>query len=154
MLFHILCLLIGTHASTVLEAYRLVQYDHQGVPSGSRTVRLAQVKLTGLVELWLLAFQYATLKREGATLFRNVVLLPFKEATIQIVKEILDPTAGVAGLVILMSGGDLQPSLLEDMDADLFLELEKFLILQAIAVPVYFVEESHEVNEIVSHLLG
>lgn len=45
MLFvaQVICLLVGTHAAAVFEAYRLVQYDHQGVPAGSRSVRLAQV---------------------------------------------------------------------------------------------------------------
>lgn len=78
------------------------------------------------------------------------MLLPFKEATLQIVKEILDPTAGVAGLVFLMSASDQSVKFLEDVEVDLLIELEKFLVLQAIAIPVYFVQESQELSEIVS----
>lgn len=37
------CLIVVTQATSVLEAYRLVQYDLDGVSSGSRTARLAQV---------------------------------------------------------------------------------------------------------------
>ena len=149
---HFLCLLFGTHAASVFQAYRLVQYDQDGIPAGSRTVRLAQVRT-----LFSVSFhdryrgQYATLKREGAKLFRSVVLLPVREATLQLVKEILDPSVGVAGLVFLLPPINASAESIEEIDIDLFSKLEKFLILKSIAIPIYFIEETEELQSIVGH---
>ena len=149
---HFLCLLFGTHAASVFQAYRLVQYDQNGIPSGSRTVRLAQV-MTSLFITCTTVFhgQYATLKKEGAKLFRSVVLLPVKEATLQFVKEILDPSVGVAGLVFLLPPRNASAESIKEIDIDLFTELERFLIRTSIAVPIYFIEETEESQSIVRH---
>lgn len=89
--------------------------------------------------------QYATLKKEGALLFRNAVLLPFKEATVSIVSELLDPTFGVAGLMFILP----DESLLTESDLEAFLELEKYLISNPITIPVYFVHDSTHLQELV-----
>ena len=75
--------------------------------------------------------------------------MPFREATLQIVKEILDPATGVAGLVLLLPNGDTPDTSLQKSDMEFFVELEKYLIMKAVAIPVYFIHENSKLKEIV-----
>lgn len=59
----------------------------------------------------------------------------------------------MSGLVfVIPAAANLTNDFLDDIDLNLFLELERFLTLKAISIPVYFVEETPELTVIIDKI--
>ncbi|XP_009123309.1 nicalin-1 [Brassica rapa] len=124
-------------AATVVDVYRLIQYDISGVPFGSRFSSLNHHAAS-------LSFQH------GADLSRSVLILPLRELDIAFVQDYISQKQSLGGLLILLpqtfrpgyiGGGETQDGL-----RVLLAQLEKLLLHSNIPFPVYFAFENEETD--------
>jgi hypothetical protein len=119
-------------AATVVDVYRLIQYDISGVPFGSRFSSLNHHAAS-------LSFQ------RGADLSRSVLILPLRELDIAFVQDYISQKQSLGGLLILLpqtfrpgnvGGGSLSSE--NDGFRSLLGQLEKLLVHGNIPVSVLF----------------
>ncbi|CAN8268326.1 unnamed protein product [Cochlearia groenlandica] len=127
-------------ASTVVDVYRLIQYDISGVPFGSRFSSLNHHAAS-------LSFQ------RGADLSRSVLILPLRDLDIGFVKEYISQKQSLGGLLILLpetfrpgsnGGGDIISE--TQGFRSLLAQLENLLVHGNIPFPVYFAFENEETD--------
>ncbi|CAH8267389.1 unnamed protein product [Arabidopsis lyrata] len=127
-------------AATVVDVYRLIQYDISGVPFGSRFSSLNHHAAS-------LSFQ------RGADLSRSVLILPLRELDIGFVQDYISQKQSLGGLLILLpqtfrpgnvGGGSLNSE--NDGFRKLLAQLEKILVHGNIPFPVYFAFENEETD--------
>ncbi|XP_044481180.1 nicalin-like isoform X2 [Mangifera indica] len=132
-------------AATVVDVYRLIQYDISGVPFGSR---LAAVNH----HAGSLHFSPA------ADLSRTVVMMPVRELNITFLKEFISQQKTLGGLLFLLpemfriENGDVGGSRADVNEKGLvksvFDELERLLIHVKMPYPVYFAFENDEIEAV------
>ncbi|CAH2065460.1 unnamed protein product [Thlaspi arvense] len=127
-------------AATVVDVYRLIQYDISGVPFGSRFSSLNHHAAS-------ISFQ------RGADLSRSVLILPLRELDIGFVQEYISQKQSLGGLLILLpqtfrpgnvGGGNLISE--TEGFRKLLAQLEKILVHGNIPFPVYFAFENEETD--------
>ncbi|KAL0789741.1 hypothetical protein Bca101_005987 [Brassica carinata] len=127
-------------AATVVDVYRLVQYDISGVPFGSRFSSLNHHAAS-------LSFQ------RGADLSRSVLILPLRELDLGFLQDYISQKQSLGGLLILLPQ-TLRPgnigggSVLSETQGfrKLLAQLEKLLVHGNIPFPVYFAFENEETD--------
>ncbi|XP_023542146.1 nicalin-1-like isoform X1 [Cucurbita pepo subsp. pepo] len=134
-------------AATVVDVYRLIQYDISGVPFGSRAATLNH-------HAGSLHFP------SGADLSRTVVITPLCELNITFVKECISQKKRLGGLLFLLpkilgldglkNEGTRCPNNGEGMIKDLLAQLERFLIHENIPYPVYFASEGDDIDAVLA----
>lgn len=135
-------------AATVVDVYRLIQYDISGVPFGSR---------------------FATLNHHagslhfapGVDLSRTVLIIPVRELNITLVKEYISQRKPLGGLLFLLP----QMFNFENREAateskyqirekglmkTVLVELERLLIHANIPYPVYFAFEDDDIDAVLA----
>lgn len=127
---------LGAHAGYVFDAYKLVQMDVDGSPVGSRSVRLSQ---------------YATLHQEEVKKFRSVVVIPFSQATDQIVRDLASEKNGISGLLFILPS-NFDNGALDEEDGARFSAVESALVDMNIPFPVYFAFENEDIKQMVSEI--
>lgn len=136
-------------ASTVVDVYRLIQYDLAGVPFGSRLASLNH-------------HAGSSLFAPGTDLSRTVVILPVRELNITFFREYIGQKKPLGGLLLLLPrifssenrdivGGDDDSSGKEIM-RDLLVELERLLIHADIRYPVYFAFEDDDIDAVLAEV--
>ncbi|KAL1213161.1 hypothetical protein V5N11_026422 [Cardamine amara subsp. amara] len=125
-------------AATVVDVYRLIQYDISGVPFGSRFSSLNHHAAS-------LSFQ------RGADLSRSVLILPLRELDIGFVQDYISQKQSLGGLLILLPQ-TFRPgnvgSVISETEGfrKLLAQLEKLLVHGNIPFPVYFAFENEETD--------
>lgn len=139
---------IFSDAASVVDVYRLIQYDLRGQPFGSRRAGLSQHASSGL-------------DVPGADLARAVVLMSVSDLNHTLLNEVLQGKRFIGGLLLLLpasyqrreaGGGDGDGE--EDgdgdgksgVDFDALASLEQILLFSNIPVPVYFVVEDKKLK--------
>ncbi|KAJ0248248.1 hypothetical protein HA466_0153800 [Hirschfeldia incana] len=126
-------------AATVVDVYRLIQYDISGVPFGSRFSSLNHHAAS-------LSFQ-----RGAADLSRSVLILPLRELDLAFLRDYISQKESLGGLLILLPQG-FRPGGGGDVISEtqglreLLAQLEKFLVHSNIPFPVYFAFENEETD--------
>ncbi|KFK33877.1 hypothetical protein AALP_AA5G071800 [Arabis alpina] len=129
-------------AATVVDVYRLIQYDISGVPFGSRFSSLNHHAAS-------LSFQ------PGADLSRSVLILPLRELDIGFVQDYISQKQSLGGLLILLpqmfrpgNVGGGSNGLISETEGfrKLLAQLEKLLVHGNIPFPVYFAFENEETD--------
>ncbi|OAY38231.1 nicalin-1 [Manihot esculenta] len=136
-------------AATVVDVYRLIQYDISGVPFGSRLATLNH-------HAGSLHFT------PGADLSRTIVIIPIRELNITFVKEYITQRKPLGGLLFLLPQifdfKDKAASRSEDEVHDkglmktVLAELEKLLVHANIPYPVYFAFENDDIDAVLSDI--
>ncbi|WZZ00164.1 hypothetical protein YC2023_072492 [Brassica napus] len=124
-------------AATVVDVYRLVQYDISGVPFGSRFSSLNHHAAS-------LSFQ------RGADLSRSVLILPLRELDLGFLQDYISQKQSLGGLLILLPQ-TLRPGnniVLSETQRfrKLLAQLENLLVHANIPFPVYFAFENEETD--------
>ncbi|KAG2328026.1 hypothetical protein Bca4012_037067 [Brassica carinata] len=124
-------------AATVVDVYRLIQYDISGVPFGSRFSSLNHHAAS-------LSFQ------RGADLSRSVLILPLRELDLGFLQDYISQKQSLGGLLILLpqtlrpgninGGGETQGF------RKLLAQLENLLVHGNLPFPVYFAFENEETD--------
>ncbi|XP_077235683.1 M28 Zn-peptidase nicastrin isoform X2 [Tasmannia lanceolata] len=136
-------------AATVVDVYRLIQYDLAGVPFGSRLASLNH-------------HAGSSPFAPGADLSRTVVIMPIREVNITFLREYITNRQPLGGLLLLLpqkfsgeSGEDTKEAgtiygngLLRSMLA----ELEQFLVHANIPYPVYFALEDDKIDAVLADI--
>ncbi|KAF5181474.1 Nicalin [Thalictrum thalictroides] len=133
-------------AATVLDVYRLIQYDLAGVPFGSRFANLNHHAGS---------FPF----RSGADLSRTVVVIPVRELNMTILQEYITQKQRLGGLLLLLpqkfsfehrgeNGGQTYGKHVMQKVA----ELEKLLIHANLPYPVYFGFEDDKIDEVLADI--
>ncbi|KAE9616761.1 hypothetical protein Lal_00034485 [Lupinus albus] len=136
-------------AATVVDVYRLIQYDMSGVPFGSRLASLNHHAAS-------LHFS------PHSDLSRSVLLIPLRELNISFVKEYISESKPLGGLIFLLpqmfsfekKGGvgsnhqDESKELLKNVLA----ELEQILIHANLPYPVYFAFEDDTIDAVLTDI--
>ncbi|KAE8037399.1 hypothetical protein FH972_009988 [Carpinus fangiana] len=133
-------------AATVVDVYRLIQYDISGVPFGSRLAALNHH--AGSLH-----------SAPGADLSRTVLIIPVRDLDISFVKEYITQRQPLGGLLFLLprmfsfenrddtkSSHVNQGELLKTVVA----ELEQLLIHAKIPYPVYFAFEDDDIDAVLA----
>ncbi|KAA8544288.1 hypothetical protein F0562_022300 [Nyssa sinensis] len=134
-------------AATVVDVYRLIQYDLAGVPFGSRLASLNHHAGSSLFD-------------RGTDLSRTVVILPVRELNITFIREYIGQRQPLGGLLLLLPrmfssenrgnmGGDDQNLGKENM-RNILVELEGLLIHANIPYPVYFAFEDDKIDTVLA----
>ncbi|XP_030454754.1 uncharacterized protein LOC115676038 [Syzygium oleosum] len=131
-------------AATVVDVYRLIQYDISGAPFGSRLAGLNHHASS-------LHFP------PGADLSRTVLIIPVRDLNLTYVKDYLSQRQPLGGLLFLLpqifsfeskeSTGDG-----EELLKNIVMELEQFLIHTNIPYPVYFAFENDDINTVLADI--
>ncbi|KAF8111213.1 hypothetical protein N665_0076s0201 [Sinapis alba] len=129
-------------AATVVDVYRLIQYDISGVPFGSRFSSLNHHAVS-------LSYQ------RGADLSRSVLILPLRELDLGFLQDYISQKQSLGGLLILLpqtfrpgnvgGGGGNVVSETQGL-RNLLAQLENFLVHANIPFPVYFAFENQETD--------
>ncbi|CAN7100486.1 hypothetical protein HID58_022646 [Brassica napus] len=124
-------------AATVVDVYRLVQYDISGVPFGSRFSSLNHHAAS-------LSFH------RGADLSRSVLILPLRELDLGFLQDYISQKQSLGGLLILLPQ-TLRPGnniVLSETQRfrKLLAQLENLLVHANIPFPVYFAFENEETD--------
>ncbi|KAJ4724930.1 Nicalin [Melia azedarach] len=129
-------------AATVVDVYRLIQYDISGVPFGSRFATLNH-------HAGSLHFP------SGADLSRTVVMIPLRELNITFVREYVSRKQPLGGLLFLLpemfkldNGGSSKGIQDKQMMKNVLVELERLLVHSKIPYPVYFAFENDEIDAV------
>lgn len=133
-------------AATVLNVYRLIQYDLAGSPFGSR---LAAVNHHAG------SFPFAP----SADLSRTIVILPLREVNVSFIREYIAQRKPLGGLLFLLpgmsysdkegfDGGD--QNFEEELLRNVLVELEQLLIHSHLPYPVYFAYEDDDINAVLA----
>eukprot|EP00268_Persea_americana_P012634 TRINITY_DN15387_c1_g1_i1.p1 TRINITY_DN15387_c1_g1~~TRINITY_DN15387_c1_g1_i1.p1 ORF type:complete len:558 (-),score=89.25 TRINITY_DN15387_c1_g1_i1:362-2035(-) len=127
-------------AATVVDVYRLIQYDLAGTPLGSR--------LAG-VNHHAGSWPFVS----SADLSRTVVMMPVRDVNITFLKEYITNRQPLGGLLLLLpqkligeKGGEMEGGLMRSI----LTELEHFLIHTNTPYPVYFAFEDEKINAVLS----
>ncbi|KAL7116052.1 hypothetical protein ACP275_04G218700 [Erythranthe tilingii] len=138
-------------AVTVVDVYRLVQYDLAGVPFGSRLAALNHHAGSSL-------FSASATAGAAADLSRTVLILPVRELNLTFIKEYIGQTKPLGGLLLLLppifnpqntdSGGEFDSA--KDNIKEVLTELDQLLIHANIPYPVYFGFEDDHVNAVLA----
>ncbi|KAL8496322.1 hypothetical protein ACS0TY_020149 [Phlomoides rotata] len=141
-------------AVTVVDVYRLVQYDLAGVPFGSRLAALNHHAGSSL-------FSSSSAAGAAVDLSRTVLILPVRELNLTFIKEYIGEEKPLGGLLLLLpqvfnsqnnasskdeSGHDSSKATIKEV----LLELERLLIHANIHYPVYFGFEDDHVNAVLA----
>ncbi|KAK6163606.1 hypothetical protein DH2020_000470 [Rehmannia glutinosa] len=140
-------------AVTVVDVYRLVQYDLAGVPFGSRLAALNHHAGSSL-------FSSSAAAGAAADLSRTVLILPVRELNLTFIKEYVELRKPLGGLLLLLppvfnpqnidSGGISDHDSAKDIIKEDLRELEQLLIHANIPYPVYFGFEDDHVNAVLA----
>uniref|UniRef100_A0A5B6ZWH3 Putative nicalin-1-like isoform X2 n=1 Tax=Davidia involucrata TaxID=16924 RepID=A0A5B6ZWH3_DAVIN len=134
-------------AATVVDVYRLIQYDLAGVPFGSRLASLNHHAGSSLFD-------------PGTDLSRTVVMLPVRELNITFFREYIGQRQPLGGLLLLlprmfssenrgsMGGGDQNFG--EELTRNIVVELERLLVHSNIPYPVYFAFEDENIDTVLA----
>ncbi|KAL6563682.1 hypothetical protein OROGR_002641 [Orobanche gracilis] len=135
-------------AVTIVDVYRLVQYDLGGVPFGSRLAALNHHAGSSL---------YSSSAGAVADLSRTVLILPLRELNLTSIRDYIGQRKPLGGLLLLLpqvfspqhsdSGGRSDQDS-TDLVKDVLIELEQLLIHENVPYPVYFTFEDEHVNAI------
>ncbi|XP_009595187.1 uncharacterized protein LOC107811571 [Nicotiana tabacum] len=133
-------------AITVVDVYRLVQYDLSGVPFGSRLATLNHHAGSSLFA--------------SADLSRTVLMLPVRELNLDLIKEYIGQGNLLGGLLLLLppkfSPEKVDAAVGDDGDFDLLRnkvsELERLLIHANIPYPVYFAFEDDNISAVLAEV--
>ncbi|XP_075484657.1 uncharacterized protein LOC142524515 [Primulina tabacum] len=134
-------------AATVVDVYRLVQYDLGGVPFGSRLAAVNHHAGSSL------SFS------EVADLSRTILILPVRELNLTLIREYIEQRKPLGGLLLLLppvfspqnsgseghAGHDSEKGMKEVLT-----ELELVLVHTNIPYPVYFGFEDEYVNAVLA----
>lgn len=130
-------------AATVVDVYRLIQYDMSGAPFGSRLATLNHHAAS-------LHFP------PGADLSRTVLMIPLRELNISFVREYISQKKPLGGLLLLLpelfgleNGSGKQINGNEVMK-NVLIELEKLLVHSTVPYPVYFAFENDDINGVLA----
>ncbi|KAL3518573.1 hypothetical protein ACH5RR_021162 [Cinchona calisaya] len=144
---------------TVVDVYRLVQYDLSGVPFGSRFASLNHHAASSL-------FSPGTAAASGgdsaaaADLSRTVLILPLRGLNLTLIREYIGQRKILGGLLFLLpsifnpenvdntGGTDDVPA--EGVSKDILVELERLLIHANVPFPVYFAFEHDDINAVLA----
>ncbi|WCJ41868.1 hypothetical protein M5689_022708 [Euphorbia peplus] len=131
-------------AATVVDVYRLIQYDISGVPFGSRLASLNH-------HAGSLHFA------PGADLSRTVLMIPVRELNLTFIKEYITQRKPLGGLFFMLPqvfhfdsmGSDHQ---LADFDLlkTVLADLERLLIHANLPYPVYFAFEDDDIDAVLA----
>lgn len=135
-------------AATVIDVYRLIQYDLAGVPFGSRLANLNHHGGSSFTP--------------GADLSRTVVIVPVREVNINFIREYIAQKQPLGGLLFLLPqkfsflskdgiGEDDQDSIVEHTRS-ILVELEQLLIHANIPYPVYFAFEDDNIDAVLADI--
>lgn len=134
-------------AATVVDVYRLIQYDLAGVPFGSRFASLNHHAGSSL-------FAPAT------DLSRTLVILPVRDLNVSSIQEYIAQKKPLGGLLFLLprmfspenkdnvGGGDHDSE--RELMRNILVELEGLLIHASIPYPVYFAIEDDSINAVLA----
>ncbi|KAF4374122.1 hypothetical protein F8388_012113 [Cannabis sativa] len=138
-------------AATVVDVYRLIQYDISGVPFGSRLAGLNHHAAS-------MHFP------PSSDLSRTVLIIPLRELNISFVKEYISQRQPLGGLLFLLpqmfnyenkGGGGVDSNHLEHGSEELrnvLNELEQLLIHSNIPYPVYFTFEDSDTEAVLADI--
>ncbi|KAL3682790.1 hypothetical protein R1sor_000812 [Riccia sorocarpa] len=131
-------------AAAVVDVYRMIQYDFQGTPFGSRRAAVNHHATSGL-------------SVTGSDLSRTVVILPVDKANVTLLNEYLQSKKMLGGLLLILprdfekGGKSSGESDSEDADGDGAADiaaLEQWLIHNNIPYPVYFAFSDDRINSL------
>ncbi|XP_043709418.1 nicalin-1 [Telopea speciosissima] len=134
-------------AATVVDVYRLIQYDLAGVPFGSR--------LAGLNH-----HAGSSPFAPGADLSRTVVIIPVREINITLLRDYIRQGQALGGLLLFLPQkfipgireytveGDQSQG--KELMRNILFELEQLLIHANIPYPVYFAFEDDKINAVLA----
>ncbi|GMN68310.1 hypothetical protein TIFTF001_037365 [Ficus carica] len=136
-------------AGTVVDVYRLIQYDISGVPFGSRFAALNH-------------HAASTHFPPGSDLSRTVLIIPFRDLNISFVKEYISQRQPLGGLLFLLPrifsfenkddiGSNHQDHASEQIK-NLLAELEQLLLHSNIPYPVYFAFEDSDTEAVLADI--
>ncbi|KAI3511387.1 hypothetical protein L1887_18540 [Cichorium endivia] len=136
-------------ASTVVDVYRLIQYDISGVPFGSRVASLNH-------------HAGSSLFAPGSDLSRTVVILPLRELNETFIREYIEQGKPLGGLLLLLPrifhpentetvGGHVDGSEKVNLKK-LLVDLEQKLIHSSIHYPVYFAFEDEDLDTVLADI--
>ncbi|PIN20721.1 putative aminopeptidases - M20/M25/M40 family [Handroanthus impetiginosus] len=141
-------------AATVIDVYRLVQYDLAGVPFGSRLAALNHHAGSSLFS------SSSAAGTAAADLSRTVLILPVRELNLTFIREYIGQRKPLGGLLLLLpplfnpenvdSRGGSDHGSAEDVIKEVLIELEQLLINANIPYPVYFGFEDDRVNAVLA----
>ncbi|KAK4440585.1 Nicalin-1 [Sesamum alatum] len=137
-------------AVTVVDVYRLVQYDLAGMPFGSRLAALNHHAGSSLFSS----------SAAATDLSRTVLILPVRELNLTFIREYIGQTKPLGGLLLLLpqvfnpqnvdSGGGSDHDSANKAIKEVLVELEKLLLHANIPYPVYFGFEDDHVNAVLA----
>ncbi|KAG9459031.1 hypothetical protein H6P81_003539 [Aristolochia fimbriata] len=140
------CVELGD-AATVVDVYRLIQYDLAGVPFGSRLAALNH-------HAGSLPFT------PGTDLSRTVIIMPIREVNITFLREYTTNKKHLGGLLLLLPRASSDGSTEETKDADevpvvglfrnVLAELEQLLVHATVPYPVYFAFEDPSLDAVLA----
>ncbi|TKY67046.1 Nicalin-1 protein [Spatholobus suberectus] len=135
--------------ATVVDVYRLIQYDMSGVPFGSRLASLNHHAAS---------LHFAP----HADLSRTVLLIPLRELNMSFVKEYIVESKPLGGLIFLLprmfsfENKDGMESNHQDVSKELLknalAELEQILIHANLPYPVYFAFEDDNIDAVLTDI--
>ncbi|XAR60164.1 hypothetical protein NMG60_11033421 [Bertholletia excelsa] len=133
-------------AVTVVDVYRLIQYDLAGVPFGSRLASLNHHAGSSLLA-------------PGTDLSRTVVMIPVREVNVTFIREYIGQRQPLGGLIFLLprifspekkdnmvEGDNLSKELMKNT----LVELERLLVHANVPYPVYFAFEDENINAVLA----
>ncbi|XP_061958801.1 uncharacterized protein LOC133680031 [Populus nigra] len=135
-------------AATVVDVYRLIQYDISGVPFGSRFATLNHHAGS---------LHFAA----GVDLSRTVLIIPVRELNITFVKEYISQRKPLGGLLFLLpqmfnfenreAATESKYQIREkELMKTVLVELERLLIHANIPYPVYFAFEDDDIDAVLA----
>ncbi|KAG6557478.1 hypothetical protein Mapa_000751 [Marchantia paleacea] len=131
-------------AAAVVDVYRMIQYDFQGTPFGSRRAVVNHHASSGL-------------SVPGSDLSRTIVILPIDKVNVTLLNEYLQSRKMLGGLLLILprnfenGGKSSGESDSEDSDGDQpsdVAALEQWLIHNNIPYPVYFAYSDERIDSV------
>ncbi|CAI9105688.1 OLC1v1004671C1 [Oldenlandia corymbosa var. corymbosa] len=142
----------------VVDVYRLVQYDLNGVPFGSRIASLNHHAASSLFS----PGSSVSGNSVAADLSRAVLILPLRELNLTLIREYIEQKTILGGLLFLLPSvfnpenidttSEADYNLAQDVSKDVLVEVERLLIHASIPYPVYFAFESDDVNSVLADI--
>lgn len=130
-------------AATVVDVYRLIQYDLAGVPFGSRFATLNH-------------HAGSSLNPTNADLSRTVVIIPIRELDVSVIKDYISRREPLGGLLFLLPrvlSYENRDNKEDDGENDAkhkLVELERLLVHTNIPYPVYFAFEDENIESVLA----
>lgn len=132
-------------AATVVDVYRLIQYDIAGEQFGSRLASLNH--------------HASSLLSHHTDLSRTVVILPVRDLNLTFIKECIGQKKPLGGLLLMLpqmfnsgikDGVEDDPNSEKELIRILLAELERLLIHAKIRYPVYFAFEDDDIDAVLA----